>query len=83
MRNGVIGVARWVTEIGRSNVVLEIANEYDHGDFDHPRLKTPEGQAELIRLAKRTAPQMLVATSGGGGDMLYDCLLYTSPSPRD
>lgn len=52
--------------------MLEIANEYGHGGFDHPILKTPEGQAELIRLAKQTAPQMHVATSGGGGDMLYD-----------
>ena len=52
--------------------MLAIANEYGHDDFNHPILKTPEGgQAELIRLAKRTAPQMLV-TSGGGGDMLYD-----------
>ena len=72
MRTGVIGVARWVTEIGRSNVVLEIANEYGHCGFEHPILKTPEGQAELIRLAKRTAPQVLVSTSGGGGGMLYD-----------
>ena len=51
--------------------MLEIANEYGHCGFEHPILKTPEGQAELIRLARRTAPQMLVSTSGGGG-MLYD-----------
>ena len=72
VRTGVIGVARWVTEIGRSNVVLEIANEYGHAGFDHPILKTPEGQTELIRLAKRTAPKVLVSTSGGGGGILYD-----------
>ena len=43
VRTGVIGVARWITEIGRSNVVLEIANEYGHCGFDPPTLKTPEG----------------------------------------
>ena len=32
--------------------MLEIANEFDHGGFDHRLLKTAEGIAELIELAK-------------------------------
>jgi hypothetical protein len=72
IRAGVVNVVRWLTEIGNRNVVLEIANEYGHHGFDHPIFKEPEGQAELIRLAKETAPELLVSTSGGGSGTLHD-----------
>ncbi|HZN32518.1 MAG TPA: serine hydrolase, partial [Pirellulaceae bacterium] len=45
---------------------LEVANEFAHGGFNHAILKTPRGQAELLALAKKTAPDLLVATSGMG-----------------
>ena len=51
---------------GYRNVVLEVANEFDHDGFDHPLLRTEEGEVELIRLAKETAPGLLVSTSGLG-----------------
>jgi hypothetical protein len=47
-------------------VLLEIANEFDHSGFDHPILLRPEGEMELIQLARTTAPGLLVSTSGLG-----------------
>ncbi|UCG46008.1 MAG: serine hydrolase [Phycisphaerales bacterium] len=72
VRAGVVNAVRWVTESGFSNVVLEIANEFNHSGFDHPILKTPQGQVELIRLAKKTSPDLLVSTSGLGNGRLPD-----------
>jgi hypothetical protein len=48
------------------HVVLEIANEYDHDGFDHAIIRTVDGELELMRLAKRTTPKLLVSTSGLG-----------------
>ena len=66
VRAGVVNAAQWVERTGFGNVVLEIANEFGHGGFAHGLLKTPEGQVELIQLAKRAAPDLLVSTSGLG-----------------
>ncbi|MCD6289025.1 MAG: hypothetical protein J7M34_00875 [Anaerolineae bacterium] len=66
IRAGVVHTTRWIQESGFTNVMLEIANEFNHPGFQHPLLKTPEGQVELIRLARRTAPGLLVSTSGIG-----------------
>ena len=56
VRAGVVNVVKWIKDSGFTNVVLEIANEFGHSGFDHRLLKTPEGIAELIGLAKQTAP---------------------------
>ncbi len=72
VRAGVEHVAAWLKSGGWTNVPLEIANEFGHSGFDHRLLKTPEGQAELMRLAKRAAPGLLVSTSGGGSGLLPD-----------
>jgi CubicO group peptidase (beta-lactamase class C family) len=66
VRAGVINVAKWIKESQFTNVVLEIANEFGHPGFDHSLLKTAVGQVELIQLAKKTAPGLLVSTSGLG-----------------
>jgi len=66
VRAGVVNVAQWVKGCGLTNVVLEIANEFGHGGFDHRLLKTAAGQVELIELAKKTHPALLVSTSGLG-----------------
>ncbi len=60
----------WIRRKGYTNVVLEIANEFPHRGFDHPILRTPSGQVELIRLARREAPGLLVSTSGLGDGRL-------------
>jgi hypothetical protein len=66
VRAGVTNVARWLKKRGFTNVVLEIANEYGHGGFDHKLLRSAEGQVELLRLAKAAAPELLVSTSSLG-----------------
>jgi hypothetical protein len=66
VRRGVVEVVRWIRERGYANVVLEVANEFDHGGFDHGILRSIEGQAELIGLVKREARGLLVSTSGLG-----------------
>ena len=72
VRAGVVNVAKWIEDSGFANVVLEIANEFDHSGFNHRLLKTPEGMAELIGLAKRTSPALLVSASGLGHGRLPD-----------
>src|SRR5262249_49613690 len=54
VKAGVVNVVKWIEACGFTNVVLEIANEFPHGGFDHRILRTAEGQAELLRLAKKT-----------------------------
>jgi len=78
VRAGVVHVARWVEKQRFTNVVLEIANEFPHGGFDHKILKTPDGEAELIRLAKKTAPGLLVSTSGIGDGKLTEDVVRAS-----
>ena len=58
--------AEWIAQKGYTNVVIEIANEYRHGGFDHPLLKSDAGQIELIELARSVHPKLLVSTSGMG-----------------
>jgi CubicO group peptidase (beta-lactamase class C family) len=72
LRSGVVNVVRWIKDNGFTNVVLEIANEFPHRGFDHQLLKGAKGEAELIALAKKTAPDLLVSTSGLGGGTLPD-----------
>jgi len=72
IRAGVVNAVNWVRRKRYANVVLEIANEYPHGGFKHRLLKSPAGQVELIRLAKRTWPELLVSTSGVGDGRLDD-----------
>jgi hypothetical protein len=74
LRAAVANVARWVQGRGFRNVVLEIANEFDHGGFDHRLIRSVDGQVELIRLAKQTAPALLVSTSGQGHGGCPDAL---------
>jgi hypothetical protein len=70
VRTGVVNVVNWIKSSRFTNVVLEIANEFPHPGFDHRILRTAEGEAELIRLAKKTAPDLLVSTSGIGDGKL-------------
>jgi hypothetical protein len=58
--------------------MLEIANECDHSGFDHSIIRTPEGMAELIQLAKKTNPDLLVSTSGLGHGSAADAIARVS-----
>jgi hypothetical protein len=72
VRRGIVDVATWIRDHGYKNVLLEIANEFGHPGFDHPLLRTAEGVAELIELARRAAPGLRVAASGLGDGRLPD-----------
>jgi CubicO group peptidase (beta-lactamase class C family) len=72
VRRGVREVAAWLKGQGYTNVLLEIANEFNHPGFDHTVLRAPKGQAELIRLARKGCPGLLVSTSGLGDGKLPD-----------
>jgi hypothetical protein len=78
VRAGVVNVVNWVRRSGFRNVVIEIANEFNHAGFDHRILEQPEGQVELIQLARRTAPGLLVSTSGLGNGRLPDSVARAS-----
>ena len=66
----VANTAMWVRQRGYTNVLLEVADEFIHKGFDHPQIKDPTGMRDLVRLAKQTAPELLVSASGGGGGRL-------------
>ena len=70
VRAGVVNAAKWIAQRGFTNVMMEIANEFGHGGFDHRLLRTAEGIAELIDLAKATSPGLLVSASGLGNGRL-------------
>lgn len=70
VKNGVRNAAAWVKERGYTNVLIEIANEHGHGGFDHAVIKDPVGMKELIGMAHRAAPGILVSTSGLGDGRL-------------
>jgi CubicO group peptidase (beta-lactamase class C family) len=71
VRAGVVNTARWVRERGFQNVLLEVANEYPHSGFAHALIRDPKGLASLIRLAKETAPGLLVSASGYGDGAIH------------
>ena len=74
VKRAVVNAVNWVKESGFTNVAVEIANEYDHGGFNHKIIKTAEGEVELIRLAKKTVPGLLVSVSGLGNGRMNDLI---------
>ena len=67
VRNAVTTASRFLREGGYSNVIIEIANEYDVPPFEqHPLLYYPEGVAALIDLARGESGGMAVGCSGRG-----------------
>jgi len=71
VRNATINAVKWVQENGYKNVMIEIANEYPHGGFDHKIIKDPYGEAELIGIVHSNAPELLVSTSGIGDGLFH------------
>jgi len=72
IRQGIINTAQWIKDQKFTNVMIEVANEYAHRGFTHDIIRDPEGQVELINLAKQTAPQLIVTTSGMGSGRTAD-----------
>jgi CubicO group peptidase (beta-lactamase class C family) len=71
VRAGVVNAARWIQSSGFRNVLVEVANEYPHNGFAHQVIRSPQGQAELIKLARQTAPGLLVTASGYGDGRIH------------
>ena len=67
-----------VKSSGWANAALEVANEFNHKGFDHRILKDPEGEVELMKLARQAAPGLLVATSGYGDGKVPSGVARTS-----
>ncbi len=68
VRNAVLGASNFLQQGGYTNVLIEIANEMNIGDFSHhPIIQEPEGMAALIDLAREGSGGMAVGCSGGGG----------------
>ncbi|MBT7100626.1 serine hydrolase, partial [Candidatus Poribacteria bacterium] len=72
IRAAVRNTVRWIQDSGFTNVMLEVANEFDHSGFDHDLIKSVDGQVELIRIAKEMAPELLVSTSGLGHGRVHE-----------
>lgn len=76
--NATRNAVEWLQAKGYTNVVLEISNEYRHGGFrnwqDGEWLMSEEGQVELIELARRVYPELLVSTSGMGDGRFHELL---------
>jgi hypothetical protein len=68
IRNAVIAGGRFLRASGRSNVIIEIANEQDIGEFQrHPIVSDPARVVELIELARRESGGIPVGCSSSGG----------------
>lgn len=59
----------FLADLPFQNIILEIANEQDVGDFQkHPLISSGEGMGFLIRMAKEWSKgRFAVGSSGGGG----------------
>ena len=72
IRNAVTTCSRFLKEAGYTNVLIEVANEHNVGNFrNHPLVYYPDGISSLIDLARHESGGLPVGSSGGG--------LYHSP----
>ena len=68
--NAVVTASRFIKDGGYTNVIIEIANEYNIKAFkDHAILQSSEGIAVLIETARKESGGLLVGCSGGGGNI--------------
>jgi hypothetical protein len=70
IRNAVQTACGMLKDSGHTNVIIEVANEYDVGNFSlHPLINTSEGMAYLVSLARKASGGMPVGASLGGGQL--------------
>jgi len=74
VRTATANAAAWIRDKGYTNVMIEIANEYTHGGFDHRIIREEDGEAELMNIARSTAPNLIVSTSGIGNCLFHEKL---------
>lgn len=70
VRSGVVNAVDWVASEGYGNVLVEIANEFEHEGFTQGVIRDPSGMASLITLAKETQPGLLISASGLGDSQM-------------
>jgi len=59
--------SRFLRDGKYTNVIIDVANEYDIGMFSpHPIVNTHEGMAQLIKIAREFSGGMITGCSGGG-----------------
>lgn len=79
IKNALRNTVEWITEKKFTNVILEVSNEYRHGGYrnwpDGEWLMSEAGQVDLIQMAKRLNPKLLVSTSGMGTGNLHESLI--------
>jgi hypothetical protein len=64
----VTGASRFLKDGGYTNVIVEVANEMNGGEYSvHPLISTPEGMASLIDLARSESGGLPTGCSGTGG----------------
>jgi hypothetical protein len=69
VKNAVINTVNWILDRGYTNVLIEIANECDHGQYNHEIIKA-QNIHELILLVKsisKDGNKLLTSTSFCGG----------------
>ena len=71
VRAGVVNAARWVRERGFRTCCSKSPTNIRTTGFVHAIIRDPKGQASLIRLAKETAPGLLVSASGYGDGKVH------------
>lgn len=60
--------ANFLQNGGYTNVLIEIANEYNLSEFGcHPIIRSPDGMLKLLELAGKESGGMPVSSSGSGG----------------
>lgn len=74
VRTATANAAAWIRDKGYTNVMIEIANEYTHGGFDHHIISDEDGEVELMNIVRSTAPSLLVSTSGIGDALFHQKL---------
>ena len=68
VRRAVRTACVWLRTLEPTNVILEVANEFDFMSFqEHPLVQSEEGMVELLRLAREMSGGLLVGSSGSGG----------------
>ena len=68
IQNAVVSASRFLADGGYRNVIIEVANENDVGDFrERPIVASESGMCRLMEIAKRESGGMPVGCSGGGG----------------
>lgn len=68
VRRAVQTACGWLRGLSPSNVILEVANEFDFAAFDgHPLIQDAGSMAELLDMARRASGGLPVGCSGSGG----------------